>query len=243
MRHSVVLYEPMKAGIPLILVFLIASCVGTPSVTPVKEPRNSSASGSAVSDVSEIQVRIVQAAQSLLGKKKLVFSEASFSSDCSGFILAAYYAGGIDLRKEFTQEEGNGVRRLYRIAERYEVLSLQKTPTLGDVVFWDNTYDANSDGKINDELTHAGIVTAIYQNGQVDYIHFHVRRGIVQESMNLRSPDALSLNAPMRIAEPGKMRPERWLAAQLYRSSGHLWMLRDRVAAAFQETGNRLVQY
>jgi hypothetical protein len=214
---------------------------GTPSVSQVEGPQSSSASAIAVSDVSRSRYGSLGSPEPFR-EKETGISPGLFSSDCSGFILAAYYAGGIDLRKEFAREEGNGVRRLYRIAERYQVF-LYRNSHLGDVVFWDNTYDANSDGKINDELTHAGIVTAIYQNGQVNYIHFHVRRGIVQESMNLRSPDAVSLNAPMRIAEPGKIRPELWLSAQLYRSSGHLWMIRDRVAAAFQETGNRLVQY
>ncbi|GAB4370192.1 MAG: hypothetical protein Kow009_06730 [Spirochaetales bacterium] len=167
----------------------------------------------------------MQAAQSLVGRTRLQFGKVSFFSDCSGFVLAAYYLGGVDLRGEYAKQTGNGVRRLYQIARTHRLLNTDHPPLPGDVVFWDNTYDANGDGKWNDELTHAGIVVTSRTDGTVEYVHYHIRRGIVQERMNLKNPDSVALNAPMRIQEASRSHPGNWSAAQLYRTTGRLWGL------------------
>ncbi len=219
-----------------IVTLISLSCVGSPGSPPLSSFPGPPASIQAKGDTFSpgltkgssrgvTQKRIVESAQSLVGLTQLRFEKAAFSSDCSGFVLAAYYLAGIDLRKEYGLYEGNGVRRLYQIALSHNLVSSQKNPTEGDILFWDNTYDANGDGKLNDELTHTGIVVAVYPDGQVDYIHYHVSRGIVRESMNFNYPGDVHLNAPMRIREPGKPRPEKWLAAQLYRAYGRLWRL------------------
>lgn len=237
-------FSVMKGPIPFLFPLVYASlvyvsCVGTPDPAPAVSPSGKTGSGIAASFTTpegktfptdrktEAQKRIVQAARSLVGRSNLRFEKASFPSDCSGFVLAAYYLGGVDLRTEYDRQSGNGVRRLYQIARSHQLLIAGNPPSPGDVLFWDNTYDANGDGKWNDELTHAGIVVASYPDGKVDYIHYHVRRGIVQERMDLRYPDRESTNAPMRIKEASIPRPEKWLAAQLYRTSGRLWYLAE----------------
>lgn len=224
----------MKVLIPVLCALLFISCLGVPSSTqhprtvsnPSKEmPAQEKPIPLFPGSSAEIQKRLVEKALSLLGRTSLQFKGASFSSDCSGFVLAAYYLSGMDLRKEYAQKTGNGVRRLYQIAQSHRLLSTGDLPLAGDVLFWDNTYDANGDEKLNDELTHTGIVVAAFGDGRVDYAHYHVRRGIVVESMNLYQPGKESLNAPMRIKEAGKPRPDKWLAAQLYRSHARLWYL------------------
>ena len=239
----------VKVLIPCLLTLLFVSCLGGPTPAPPNlagtnpstgaspnlagtRSRQDTPTGEKLNPLppesrTEIQRRLVQKALSLLGHTSLTFEGASFSSDCSGFVLAAYYLSGIDLRKEYAQKTGNGVRRLYQIALSHRLLSTGNLPVAGDVLFWDNTYDADGDGRPNDELTHTGIVVSSYSNGRIDYVHYHVSRGIVQESMNLYQPDRESLNAPMRIREPGKPRPEKWLAGQLYRAYGRLWYLQD----------------
>jgi len=239
----------VKVLIPCLLALLFISCIGGPTPAPPNLAEANPSTGSSSNRVgtnpaantssreklnplppesrTEIQKRLVQKALSLVGRTALQFEGASFSPDCSGFVLAAYYLSGIDLRKEYAQKTGNGVRRLYHIALSHRLISTGQLPVTGDVLFWDNTYDANGDGKLNDELTHTGIVVSSYSNGRVDYVHYHVSRGIVQESMNLYQPDRESLNAPMRIKEAGKPRPEKWLAGQLYRAYGRLWYLQE----------------
>lgn len=186
------------------------------------------------SEITAAQKRIVEAAESIVGKTSLSFDGGNFSYDCSGTVLAVYYLAGYDLRPEFARQAGNGVVRLFRIGEKNNLISSTKNPLPGDVLFWDNTYDRNNDGKINDELTHTGIVVAAGPGGNVKYLHHHIRRGIIVESMNLEQPDIhevlqksgpVIFNAPMRIRESGKPRPEKWLAGQLYNSYGRLWRL------------------
>jgi hypothetical protein len=156
--------------------------------------------------------------------------ERRFRADCSGTILAIYYAAGIDLAPEFQQESGNGVQRLYAIAEDRHLAYRPELPRPGDVVFWDNTYDRNGDGLWNDELTHAGVVVDVRPDGTIQYVHYHYRRGIVLEHMNLLTPDvhlsgSRTVNSPMRMRDPGGERPDLWLSAHLYRGAGMLYGL------------------
>jgi hypothetical protein len=207
----------MKPAFLVLSAFLFLSCAGVPEKpAPAADP-----------ETVDIQKKLVQSAEDLVGKKRLSFGNTNFSYDCTGTVLAAYFLSGRDLRNEFAKYQGNGVARLYRMAENNKVLSAGHDPLPGDVVFWDNTYDKNGDGKLNDELTHTGLVIRADPDGRIDYVHHHIRRGIVVESMNLKKPDIYgAFNAPMRVREPGP-RPEKWLAGQLYRSYGRLWAIKN----------------
>ena len=186
-------------------------------------------------EITELQRKLIKAAESLQGKTKFVLDGETFAFDCTGTVLAAYYLAGYDLRKDFARFPGNGVSRLYKMAESKGLLSNSSSTLPGDVLFWDNTYDRNKDGKMNDELTHTGIVVRIGEDGTVYYLHHHVTRGIVIEAMNLDRPDVYEvtrngktelMNSPIRIREAGKARPEKWLSGQLYNAYGRLWKLR-----------------
>ncbi len=216
-----------------IAAIVLASCSLFQGDKPATKP--GTALDSTSPEITELQRRLVKAAESLQGKSKLSFEGNTFPFDCTGTVLAAYYLAGHDLRKDFARYPGNGVLRLYRMAEDKALLSNSPTPLPGDVLFWDNTYDRNRDGKWNDELTHAGIVVRIGEDGTVYYLHHHVTRGIVVEAMNLDLPDTHEitrngkntlLNSPIRIREAGKPRPEHWLSGQLYNAYGRLWKLR-----------------
>lgn len=222
----------MKQSVLLSVLWFLAACSGTSRSVAVPAPGVKHLDYTA-SELTAPQKRIVDAAESIIGKTRLSFGGTEFPYDCSGTILAVYYLAGQDLRPEFARQSGNGVLRLYRIAEKYKLISPAKNPLPGDVLFWDNTYDSNKDGKLNDDLTHAGIVVGTGPDGSIRYLHHHVRRGIVVETMNLEKPDIYQetrksglviLNAPMRIRESGA-RPEKWLAGQLYNSYGRLWSL------------------
>jgi hypothetical protein len=139
--------------------------------------------------------------------------DRTFPLDCSGTILAAHYKAGIDLVSAFTEETGNGVTRLWRMG------APGGEPSVGDVIFWDNTYDRNRNGLWDDELTHAGIVVAKDRNGTISYVHHNYRRGIVVERMNLKRPDNSELNSPMRMRGHRDAQRNLWLASHLYRDA------------------------
>jgi len=176
-----------------------------------------------------IRARLGEGARSVLGAKELVVNGRRFSMDCTGTVLAIYWYAGIDLARDFGRYSGGGVTRLYRTLEDASLLYTTREPILGDLVFWDDTYDADGDGAWDDPLTHVGMVMETAADGTISYIHLNYRQGIVIERMNLREPDVHQrvrgggvtiVNSPLRMAEKGRPHPDRWLAGQLYRVLG-----------------------
>jgi hypothetical protein len=181
----------------------------------------------AASDPAVLSLRrkLVEGANYLLGKKSIEVRGRRFTYDCSGTVLAIYWYAGIDLAREFPRFAGNGVTRIFKSLDGAGLLYDSKYPLSGDLVFWDNTYDANGDGAWNDALTHIGMVVSTSEDGTVSYVHHHTRLGIVIEYMNLREPAVYrrgerTLNSPMRQAVAGVPRPALWLSGQLYRMLG-----------------------
>jgi hypothetical protein len=185
--------------------------------------------------VAAFRQKLVEGAQSLLGKRELVVRGRKFNWDCTGTVLAIYWYAGMDLARDFGKFRGNGVSRLYKSLEREDLLYSTPYPVPGDLVFWDNTLDENGDGVWNDPLTHVGMVMSTDQDGTVSYVHLHVRKGIVVDRMNLFRPDEQKeshwgqvriINSPLRMAQPGKPHPPQWLAGQLYRILGMGYLFR-----------------
>ena len=84
-----------------------------------------------------------------------------------------------------------------------EIVDSLKT---GDLVFFHNTYDRNRDGRLNDSLTHVGVVEEVKTDGTVTYVH-HAGARILRFRMNLDQPNAVRdpktgrrLNHPLRRA-------------------------------------------
>jgi hypothetical protein len=184
--------------------------------------------------VVALRAKLVEGAKSIIGAKKLVVRGRRFSMDCTGVVLAIYWYAGIDLAQDFNKLSGNGVERIYRTLERRNLLYSTTHPLVGDIIFWDNTYDHNEDSLWDDPLSHTGMVTGVDPDGTISYIHYHVTKGIRIDYMNLRNPAVESImvaghmkviNSPMRLAEPGKPHPSNWLAGQLYRALGLAYLL------------------
>lgn len=177
---------------------------------------------------SETQKRLIEGADTLLGVRTIVVRGRKFNNDCTGVVLAIYYHAGIDLSREFSKYTGNGVARIYKHLDERKLLYLTKSPAPGDIIFWDNTYDRNGDGRENDEFTHVGMVVHVSAEGALFYIHLNYAKGIILEEMNLRRPDvhmdgATIVNAPMRMRSAPKS--PRWLASHLTRSFGKGYLL------------------
>ncbi len=172
---------------------------------------------------TEIQKKLQASAEYMLGKESLDIDGRHFNMDCSGTVLAIYYHAGIDLEKSYALYEGNGVRRIYQFLRDNSLIHTSKTPSPGDLIFWDNTYDRNEDGKFNDYFTHVGMVVDIDSKGNITYIHENYRKGIVYESMNLQKPDNTRLNSPMRMKGSPPDPEGRYLSSHLLRVFGRAW--------------------
>ena len=106
---------------------------------------------------------IVQTAVNLVGAKTIESQGRRISYDCAGVTRAIYLAHGIDLF------EGGPVVQA------------------GDLVFFDNTWDYNGDGLVNDPLTHVGIVERVESNGTIVFIS-RVAGAIERYRMNVAHP-------------------------------------------------------
>lgn len=173
---------------------------------------------------SRVRDTIVSGGLSLVGMETLVVQGVTYPSDCTGLVRAAYAFAEIDLAHRFGQYEGNGVRRIYLTLHDQGLLYATSYPVPGDIIFWDNTWDANENKEADDELTHLGLVVAAEPDGSISYLHYHFRLGPTVEAMNLLMPDldiakdGSPVNAALRMrgSPPGPGSN----AAQLFRGFG-----------------------
>lgn len=91
--------------------------------------------------------------------------------DCSGFVAAVYRRLGLDIKP--AQGAGNGVTLIHRWCREHGHPPMMRQPQPGDLVFLDETYDRNGDGKTNarDTLTHIGIVESVNDDGTFVMLH------------------------------------------------------------------------
>ena len=141
--------------------------------------------------------RLLNAARADLGRRG-----GSAGIDCSTYVRAAYLAAGIDLYAAALPRD-NGVQAIHRYVRRHGRLQRARLPAKGDLVFFDNSYDRNRNHRLDDPLTHVGIVEDVLPDRTVLVLHA-TNHGVVREPMNLRRPHALAgasgqpINAALR---------------------------------------------
>jgi peptidoglycan DL-endopeptidase CwlO len=128
---------------------------------------------------------VITAAREHIGKRRIKVEGRSYRFDCSGFVRGVFSILGIDLMSlSHEYRRANGVRLIFYYIERFG-RNHRDNPTVGDVVYFDNTYDKNKNGKLDDLLTHIGLVESLETDGTFYVIH-RTSRGIIREPMNLR---------------------------------------------------------
>lgn len=163
---------------------------------------------------------VAEAAGELVGQRRMTGGGEVHRFDCSGMVEAAHARAGIDLQ--------GSSKEMYAIAKAEGLLHKRKRPHLGDVVFWDNTYDRNRNGRRDDELTHVGVVEAVLDDDTIRVVHLG-SRGVVQIAMNLRHPDERLndkgeiINSHVRASRDARSGPV--LAGGLFKAFGSLWKL------------------
>jgi hypothetical protein len=131
---------------------------------------------------------VLEAARGLVGATRIQHGGRSFNDDCSGFVRASFSAVDVDLFALAPERPGeNGVRLIHGFVERYGFLHQGPMPLPGDLVFFDDTWDRNRNGVLDDPLTHVAIVESIEPGGTFVVLH-RSNRGVVREPMNLSRP-------------------------------------------------------
>ncbi|GEM_PF-854708 len=187
---------------------------------------------------------VVSSAEALLGRPpedRVRVNGRVFTLDCIGTVGAIYYRLSLDVTKDFPFLPGNGVGRLHESLRRREAIHFDAYPRPGDIIFWDNTWDADGDGdRTNDPLTHAGVVLEVDPDGTIRYVHAHHRRGVVVEVMNLLEPaknrdrKGKTINSPLALGSGVSRRdnPRHWLSGDLWNSFGDILREKEYYAAA-----------
>ncbi len=221
---------------------LLSSCAGFPSSSaPGSAPQNAPADSSkpyrdpvlARAAPTADESLVIESAKRLIGQvpnAKVTVNKRKFTLDCIGTVSAIFWYMNIDIQKDFPKYSGNGVSRLYQSLESRSALHSDAYPRAGDIIFWDNTWDANADGdRTNDLRTHAGIVLAVDDDGTIHYIHENYLKGVTIEAMNLRTPALASdasgkrINNGMAISTiSGGPKPERFLSGDVFSRYGDI---------------------
>lgn len=155
----------------------------------------------------DFQARLAVRARSYLGRRGPFRSQGQrFGSDCSGFVEAVYAAEGLllrDLMARVAPEERGGVKAAWYAARAHGwVFGPPEWPAPGDLVFWNDTYDRNRNGRADDRFTHLGIVEYV-QDGTVYFLH-RGGRGVTRGVMTPDRPyeaadgDGRAINSPLR---------------------------------------------
>ena len=134
------------------------------------------------------RLAIVESAARLVGARTISSQGKRIAYDCAGVTRAIFLEHGIDLyRGALTDPKGNGVRLIHNHVRQHGSLLRGSNVSPGDLVFFDNTWDFNGDGKLNDPLTHVGVVERLEPDGTVIFIS-RVANAIERYHMNLDQP-------------------------------------------------------
>jgi len=173
------------------------------------------------------------AARTLLGRSHMALKGKAYGDDCVGLVRAAYDQIGVNVLSAATPAD-NGVTAIWRFAAQHGRVYDGGRPVAGDLVFFKDTWDVNRDGRVNDGLSHIGLVDEVEPDGTVIVIH-RVARGVVRYRMNLEFPEAQKspagrpINDYLRAASAGA-KPQ--LTSQLFAGYATVLPVEPRLAQA-----------
>jgi len=212
--------RPLALVAPLALLTLLAGCAA-----PARSVRE-------VLDETDLQARLAARAASMRGQglHRFEVGRQTFLPDCSGFVEAVYAAEGVELRRVLqlaAPREASAVAAAWEAARRFGTRWRGGDwPAPSDLVFFDDTWDRDGDGRRDDPLTHLGIVEWVDVDGTVTFLH-RGGKGVVRGHVNLAwpalatAPDGRPLNSFLRVkAGPDDRAP--LLAGQLFAGFGRI---------------------
>jgi hypothetical protein len=200
-----------------------------PSAQLLAEEQELSARGKVLRKAFEIEIIKPKPVyrQRITLKHPLTGEDVAYTLDCSGFVSAVFKSADVGNFEALTSnvEGENGVKIMYKALERAKKIYRKKIPNVADIIFFDNTYDSNKNGKIDDALTHVGIVLSVDDNGTITYIHSSVSGGVTRDYVNLYQPDTETLNgnainSKLRVWKATDPPETRYLAGELINAFG-----------------------
>lgn len=139
-------------------------------------------------ETQAVRAQIASNARAYIGSRRFVVGGQRLPFDCSGLARAVYLKDGIDIMASPRRHDENAVRLIYDYARRHGIVYRHGKPAIGDLVFFDDTYDRNGNGRHDDPLTHIAVVEKVDPDGTVTVVHT-VAKGVLRYRMNLRYPE------------------------------------------------------
>ncbi|MFT4703266.1 MAG: hypothetical protein ACI81R_000955 [Bradymonadia bacterium] len=134
--------------------------------------------------------------------------------------LAAEYVRAVYALNETSLGDEGSIAAMYRHATEHGQVYFHTRPVVGDLVFFNNTHDANGDTRPNDFFSHVGLVEVVEQEGTItvlSYVDGRVRRLY----MNLDDPrverrDGRVINSRLRQSERSDLDNTAYLSGELF---------------------------
>lgn len=138
------------------------------------------------------------------------------------YVVETYAANGVT----FANADQLTILDLHRAVQKSGTIYHSKTPVVGDLVFFHNTYDANGDRRNNDWYVHVGVIESVDRNNTIVVLSY--RDGAVQrDRMNLTHPheprlEGEIINSTLRNAQKNDPAYTQYLAGQLFAGFGSI---------------------
>jgi hypothetical protein len=182
-------YASISRMVLIGFIVALATLVGCATSTGDRQRRTASETSCCRSvEATSRRAAIVQTASKLVGATTIRANGKRIAYDCAGVTRAIFLAHGIDLYASGSPDpKANGVRLIHHHISLHGKFHQGPVVRPGDLVFFDNTWDYNADGLVNDPLTHVGIVERQERDGTVVFIS-RVAGAIERYRMNLALP-------------------------------------------------------
>ncbi|MBK7857351.1 MAG: C40 family peptidase [Archangiaceae bacterium] len=141
--------------------------------------------------------RIAAHADALVGIRSLK-TVTHLPDDCTGLVRYAYSKEGLELMPPDGVHGSNGVTAIWSGARAKNALLRTGAPAPGDLVFFRQTYDRDRDGRLDDGLTHIGVVESVEPDGTVVFVH-RSGQGVTRGRVNAAHPQDQATNDWLRM--------------------------------------------
>ncbi|MGL4388055.1 MAG: CHAP domain-containing protein [Brevinema sp.] len=151
-----------------------------------------------------------------------------YLGDCSGFVAFLFHLAGLNLKKLYGIAD-NGVTAIWEGLHIQGFILDNQDLQIGDIIFFDNTYDMNKNMVWDDALSHIAVVESVDEFQTITYVHYG-SKGVTRAKMNLKHPhifitniqeNSYRFNDVLRNSDQRGINPD-YLSGSLYRGAARV---------------------
>jgi len=172
--------------------------------------------------------KVVEFAKSFKGNK--IPKSGKWRNTSAGFIKMVFLNFSMNITKANDNKDQNGkwlnmIQLIHSFTKENGRLFKNKSYQIGDLIFFDNTYDKNKNGKLDDKLTSIGLIIDKDKRGNIKFL-INVSGKVRLKHMNLKKKEdkvlvnekEKTINSVMRFFKKDKK-----LSYQLFNTFGSIF--------------------